>query len=88
VDAKDTKEKLYFDGGSFFPSTVYYSGKNVKFVQKLDPPYNTLKGAFLLKEKPFLLITEKWRLETDKIQNDKYKILSEREKYLLLEVVN
>ena len=83
--AKSRAEPLYLDGQDFFPSTVFYSQKEV-ILDKVafPPPDNNLIGIVAKGERPFLLITEDWRLKSDKINPSQFQILSQSGSWVLL----
>lgn len=85
--AKDLPQKLFLDNEFFLPGPVFYSQKKVYLVKGESPPKNSLKGIITYGEKPFLLLTEQWRLDTDKIDNSKYQLLSQHQGYVLIKVV-
>lgn len=86
--ARNHAEKLYLDGEFFFPGAVFYSQKTVISVKSQGPPQDSLKGIVSFGKKPFLLLTEQWRLDLDGIGKDKYELLSEHKGYVLIRVKN
>lgn len=86
--AREYPQKLFLDADYFFPQVVFYSGKNVTLIRGNVPPKNTLKGIIELQERPFLLITEQWRLDLDKIDPNKYQTISSHKGYVLLRIGN
>ncbi len=83
--AKDRTEPLFLDGQDFFPSTVFYSQKNVVLDKvAFPPPDNNLIGIVSKGQRPFLLITEDWRLKSDKIDPSQFQILSQSGSWVLL----
>src|SRR3989304_9063066 len=75
--ARGFPEKLYLDNETFLPSAVFYSQKKVYHVQTLFYPDNNLKGIMNVGQKPFLLLTEKYHLNIDKIDQTRYEVLAE-----------
>jgi len=85
--AKGLPEKLYLDNESFLPGSVFYSQKRVYNVKYENPPKNSLKGIVAYGQKPFLLLTEQWRLNLDNVDKSKYKLLAEHQGYVLIRVI-
>jgi len=85
--AKGLPEKLYLDNETFLPGSVFYSQKSVYNVKYEGPPKNSLKGIVAYGQKPFLLLTEQWRLNLDNIDKSKYKLLAEHQGYVLIRVI-
>lgn len=85
--ARGREEKLYLDSDFFLPSSVFYSEKNVHSVKSESPPQNSLKGIIKFQEKPFLLLTERYKLDLDQIETNKYEILSDFKGHLLVKVI-
>jgi hypothetical protein len=79
---------LYLDGNDFFPSVVYYSGKDVKFLRTTEAPYNSLRSAVDFGRTPALIMTESWRLRTDHIERSKYELLDQRGESTLIRIKN
>lgn len=74
-------QKFYMDG-DFGPTAVYYSEKKVEQIRN-----DRLKQLFDTEEE-FILITGNWRLEAEKIPENKYKIIKrDRDKVLLLRML-
>ena len=86
--ARNYSEKLYLDGEFFFPGATFYSQKTVFLVKSQGPPQDSLKGIVSYGKKPFLLLTEQWRLDQDGIDNAKYDLFSEHKGYVLIRVNN
>lgn len=83
--AKNRNEPLYLDGDDFFPSVVFYSQKQVILAKAaLLPPDNNLIGITTKESRPFLLITEDWRLTADKISPKSYQFLSQSGSWVLI----
>jgi 4-amino-4-deoxy-L-arabinose transferase-like glycosyltransferase len=82
--AKGRSEKLYLGGSDFLPSTVFYSGKKVNFLRYENPPINNLKNLSQIKDKEYLLLTEKWRMEADGVDWSNFTILAEENGYMML----
>lgn len=79
---------LYFDADNIFPSLVFYSGKDVRMIHDNYNGQRTLAEMIKAAHNPSLVLTEKWRLETDKINPETYKILKEEDGKVLLMVGN
>ena len=88
AQAKYYPEKLFLDADYFFPVAVFYSQKEVSLVKGGSNPQNDLKGIIEYGQKPFLLLTEQWRLETDKIDTGRYHVLASHDGHVLLKVIN
>jgi len=86
--AQGLPEQLYLDGEFFLPQATFYSQKTVILAKGQGPPIDNLIGIVNFGPKPFLLLTELWRLETDDIDKTKYEILSEYKGYVLIRVTN
>ena len=86
--AQGLPEKLYLDGEFFLPQATFYSQKTVIFAKGEGPPIDNLIGIVNYGQKPFLLLTELWRLEKDNIDTKRYKILSDHKGYVLIRVEN
>lgn len=85
-NAKNYPERLYLYTDYFPPAAVFYSQKEIKLVATEKYPQNTLVGIIDNGPKPFLLIGEKWKFDLDKINPQKYKLLSEHKEYILVRV--
>ena len=85
--AKGLPEKLYLDNEFFLPGSVFYSQKQVRNVKFEDFPNNSLKGIIAHGQKPFLLLTEQWRLDLDNIVKSKYELLAEHKGHALIRVL-
>ena len=85
--AKGLPEKLYLDNEAFLPGSVFYSQKQVFNVKYETSPKNSLKGIVAFGQKPFLLLTEEWRLNLDNIDKSKYELLAEHQGYVLIRIV-
>ena len=86
--AQGLPEKLYLDGEFFLPQATFYSQKTVILAKGEGPPIDNLIGIVKYGQKPFLLLTELWRLNQDKIDTTKYEILKEYKGYVLIRVKN
>ena len=84
--ARDLSEKLYLDNDNFLPSAVFYSQKKVYHLQGEIPPKNTLAGMINEEKVSILILTEKYRLEGEGVENNKYKVLSEHLGHVLIRV--
>lgn len=85
VKSKQYPEKLFLDGPDLLPTIVYYSQKPVNMVYWSNPQYNSLYKIINYGPKPFLLITDNWRLIMDKIPNNNYQLIyTSGDKKLLL----
>ena len=85
--AKGLLEKLYLDNETFLPGAVFYSQKLIDHVQSLPPPDNNLKGIINADQKPFLLLTEQYRLNIDEIDQARYEVLVEHKGHVLVKVL-
>lgn len=88
VQAKYYQEKLFLDADYFFPVAVFYSQKKVFLVKGGLSPKSDLKGIIEYEEKPFLLLTEQWRLDLDKIDTNRYQGLASHDGHVLIKVIN
>lgn len=89
IAARDRNETLFLDSDLTVPAvTAFYSQKRVRMFRKNPAPYNSLKTHIELSPKPFLLITEKWKLKVDGIPERSYKVLKENQGFLLIIVEN
>lgn len=86
--ARNYKEDLYLDNHFFLPSTVFYSQKKVLNIRGLGAPRNLLKGFIKDASSSSLLLTQPWRLEMDKIDKSLYKILAQKEDWMLIKLVS
>lgn len=85
--AKNSSEPLFLDGHDFWPSSVFYAQKHVGYVRALPPPQNSLRGIIDIYEtRPFLLLTEDWRLKTDQIDQRLYEVVAQKGEWLLIKV--
>lgn len=85
--ARPYSEKLILDTDLFTPAAAtFYSEKEVKVLRLEPPPANTLKGLFQFEKRPFLLLSEIWKLDLDGINPTSYQILSERKGHILVKV--
>jgi len=85
--ARGLSEPLYLDNQFFLPGPVFYSQKTVFYVQGRNYPMNNLKGIVTYEHKPFLLLTEQWRLNLDNVDKSKYKVLAEHQGHVLIKVI-
>ena len=85
--AKGLPEKLYLDNEAFLPGSVFYSQKQVFNVKYETSPKNSLKGIVAFGQKPFLLLTEEWRLNLDNIDKSKYELLAEHPGYFFITIL-
>lgn len=87
--ARGKNETLYLDSDLDVPAvTAFNSQKKVILFRKNPAPYNSLKTFVESAPKPFLLITEKWKLDLDGIAEQNYKVLKESKGYMLIIVEN
>lgn len=87
--AKNYDGDLYLDGHDFFPSVIFYSGRSVvTFMRGSPAPYNSLRSIVDNGYSPMLVITENWRLQADKIEKQKYELLSQRGEATLIRLKN
>ncbi|MBI3443620.1 hypothetical protein HY008_03035 [Candidatus Woesebacteria bacterium] len=85
--AKGRNEPLFISSDLSIPATaVFYAQKNVRVVRDESPPVNTIPGLLDAGPKPFLLITQDWRLHADGVEDNKYEILKKDNDYLLVRV--
>ncbi len=82
--ARGRPEPLFLDNDNFLPSPVFYSHKKVLHIRIFEAPKNTLKGFLENGVENSMLITEKWRINTDKIDENSYKIIKEHEGHVLI----
>ncbi len=82
--ARGKPEELFLDNTYFLPGTVFYSGKNVKSVQSESPPRNLVKGLVEGSNNPILILTEQYRLDTDKVDTKKYNVIAKSEGNVLI----
>lgn len=82
--AANFPDSLYLDNDHLLPSTVFYSKKNVKVIRELPGTLKTAEGFIISGPKPSLLITEKWRLKKDNMEEFTYEVLTESGEYLLI----
>lgn len=85
--ARMRPETLYLDNEFFLPGAVFYSQKKVYHVQGEPFPRNSLKGIISFGKKPFLLLTEGWRLNLDNIEKNRYELIAEHQDYVLIKVL-
>ena len=81
--ARNRSEKLYLYADYFLPSATFYSQKQVTLVAG--------EGYSLVDfidngPKPFLLLSEKWKMDLDKIPTQKYELLAQHKEYVLIKV--
>ncbi|OGD87123.1 hypothetical protein A2164_04380 [Candidatus Curtissbacteria bacterium RBG_13_35_7] len=84
--ARGLAGKLYLDNDNFLPSAVFYSQKKVYHLQGETSPKNTLMGMINGEKVTLLILTEKYRLEGEGVESDKYKVLSEHLGHVLISV--
>lgn len=83
--AKGRIEPLYISSDLSIPATpVFYAQKNVRVVRDENPPVNTIPELLDAGPKPFLLITQDWRLKADGVDVDRYQVLLKDNDYLLI----
>ena len=83
--AKNYKEPLFITSDLTVPATaIFYSQKRVRVVGNELPPVNTIPSLLEFGPKPFLLITEGWRLKLDKVDKTRYRVLKQVADYQLL----
>lgn len=81
-EAGKYKEPFMIDE-DFVPAAIFYSGKHV------DKVWEGGIGSLFAENKPFLLITRKWRLDQAKIPVSEYRIIkADRDKLLVKRVIN
>ena len=86
--AKGRSEKLYLDTELYTPAVAtFYSDKTVSILKLQPKPTNSLQGIIKYGEKPFLLLTEKWKLDLDGVDPKNYEILSESQGHLLIKAM-
>jgi len=82
--AKYHPQNLYLDSDVFVPAVaVFYSGKHV-IIFRNQSERSTLDSFVLESKEPFILITETWRLNLDKIPPNRYEVLAEKEGHVLI----
>lgn len=85
--AKGRSEPLFISSDLSIPATaVFYSQKNVRVVRDEDPSINTIPSLLVAGPKPFLMITQDWRLKADNVGETKYQVLAKKSDYLLIRV--
>ena len=83
--AKNFDGPLFISSDLSIPATaVFYSQRQVRVVRDEDPPINTIPSLIEFGPKPFLLITEGWRLKLDKVDSSQYRVLKQVADYQLL----
>ena len=86
--ARGLSEKLFLDTDLYTPAVAaFYSDKTVNILKLEQPPANNLQGIFQNGEKPFLLLTEKWKLDLEGIEPQSYQVLKEYREHLLIKVI-
>lgn len=86
--ARGLSEKLFLDTDLYTPAVAtFYSDKPVSILKLEQSPANTLQGIFQNGEKPFLLLTEKWKLDQDGVKPQNYQQLKEYQGHLLIKVI-
>jgi 4-amino-4-deoxy-L-arabinose transferase-like glycosyltransferase len=82
--AKSYPENLYLDSDVVVPAVaVFYSGKHVVIFRN-QSDLNTLDSFVLKHKEPLILITETWRLNSDKVPLESYQVLAEKEGHVLI----
>lgn len=84
--ARGYKDNLFLDNHYFLPSTVFYSQKNVQHIRGLPAPRNILKGFISGTASSSLLLTQKWRLDLDKIEENQYEVLAKSDDWMLIRI--
>lgn len=84
ISAKNRPEKLYTDSDDLFPSSVFYSGKNISLIRYQDKSINLLKTFITSGPRPTLVLTEQWKIDVNNIPPTVYEVLAERNNYLLI----
>lgn len=82
--ARNYSEHLYLNADYFLPSAVFYSQKPVILIKGYGYPLGTLKGFIERGKRPYLLLTEEWKLHLDQIDPSTYEIKSKFKEYVLL----
>ncbi len=80
--AKNSDLPLYLGTDNMLPSAVFYAERNVLHVPGL---YLTLPGLMEHAPRPFLVLTEGWRLKVDTFTKDAYSVKETRGDWVLLE---
>ncbi|RJR15050.1 phospholipid carrier-dependent glycosyltransferase [Candidatus Microgenomates bacterium] len=83
--AQNRPEPLFLDNDYFLPGTVFYAQKSVEMIRSMYPMH-PLPDMIEKHPKPFLLLTQQWKLDTDEIEPEKYELLSEHAGYVLIKV--
>lgn len=85
--AKKYPETLFLDNDLPVPAVAaFYSQKQVYKLTDYQHPYTRLKNQVLYGQTPFLLLTEKWKLDLDKVDPQMYDILWQSQGHLLIKV--
>lgn len=85
--AKSFPENLYLDSDVVVPAVaVFYSDKHV-IIFRNQSELNNLDAFVLENKEPFILITETWRLNLDKVPSNKYQVLAENSGHVLIKPV-
>lgn len=86
-EAKSLPENLYLDSDVTVPAVaVFYSDKHV-IVFRNQTELNTLSSLVLENKEFFILITETWRLNLDKVPSSRYLVLAEKAGHVLIKPV-
>lgn len=83
--ARGRPEPLFLDNDYFLPGTVFYSQKHVEMIRSMYP-LHPLPDMIELHPKPFLLLTQQWKLDADEVPPEKYELLAEHAGYVLISV--
>lgn len=82
--AKNYPENLYLDSDVVIPAVAaFYSGKHVVIFRN-QSELNTLDSFVLKNKEAYILITETWRLNADKVPPESYQVLAEKEGHVLI----
>lgn len=85
--ARGQIEPLYLDSDLPIPAVAaFYSQKHVQVIINNEPGKNTLKTHIASSPRPYLLLTEKWKLNADGIKPEDYVTLYENQGYVLIKV--
>lgn len=82
--ARNYREELYLDGHDLFPSVVFYARKKAHLVRREPAPGNSLTGIMANGPRPFLLLTEEWKLVADRIDPSSYTVVARKNGRMLL----
>ena len=85
--ARGRDEKLYLAGENLFPAAVFYSQKQIILPGSFPTPLS-IGAAITQLPRPFLLLSERWRIDVDNIKLTPQNIVKEQGQWLLLRFEN